>query len=443
MRKIILSLLIAALLLCAAGFAEGPVLAPIVSMEVVPLDDSTPAPTQEPAPEPTATPAPEPTATPAPEPTEVEVLVTEVKEVAVSASEAGTLMADSKPATLSVGGLFGSGMTVLGSDVPRASITAVRFEPTAVGAPADAWDVSAEQNGSVLAWIKDGALTIAGQGGVRANADSSYLFAGYSAATEIDFNGCFFTEEATDMSYMFEGCASLTALNVSALNTSDVTDMSYMFSSCVSLVSLNVRGIDTSAVTSMEGMFFMDAQLEELDVAGFNTSAAASMRSMFESCAALKSLDLSGFDISAVKDMSWMFSGCAALAQISVSADFASAKNADDMLSGCAATLNVVDVESAAESQADSEKETVEEIEEESKADKPSKQSVYAGLKLWSRGDEVERIQKKLNELGYYRGYFDGVLGPDTQKAIKAWQKDRGFEANGAIDAEQAEELFK
>ncbi len=51
--------------------------------------------------------------------------------------------------------------------------------------------------------------------------------------------------------------------------------------------------------------------------------------------------------------------------------------------------------------------------------------------KLGSRGEEVRRIQKKLKELGFYKGSVDGIYGSATQKAVKAFQKNCGITADG------------
>ncbi len=57
--------------------------------------------------------------------------------------------------------------------------------------------------------------------------------------------------------------------------------------------------------------------------------------------------------------------------------------------------------------------------------------SVTTLSKLGSRGEEVRRVQKKLKELGYYKGSVDGVYGAGTQKAVKAFQKNCGITADG------------
>ncbi|MBR5437317.1 MAG: spore cortex-lytic enzyme [Clostridia bacterium] len=57
--------------------------------------------------------------------------------------------------------------------------------------------------------------------------------------------------------------------------------------------------------------------------------------------------------------------------------------------------------------------------------------AVYTLSKIGSRGDEVRQIQKKLRELGYYKGSVDGIYGTGTQKAVKAFQKNCGITADG------------
>ncbi len=57
--------------------------------------------------------------------------------------------------------------------------------------------------------------------------------------------------------------------------------------------------------------------------------------------------------------------------------------------------------------------------------------SVYTLSKIGSRGNEVRQIQKKLKELGHYKGSVDGIYGTATQKAVKSFQKSCGITADG------------
>src|SRR5690349_9631512 len=43
------------------------------------------------------------------------------------------------------------------------------------------------------------------------------------------------------------------------------------------------------------------------------------------------------------------------------------------------------------------------------------------------RGDDVAELQRRLNALGFDAGREDGILGPDTEAAIAAFQRDAGL----------------
>ena len=58
-------------------------------------------------------------------------------------------------------------------------------------------------------------------------------------------------------------------------------------------------------------------------------------------------------------------------------------------------------------------------------------ESTYALSKLGSTGTEVKNIQKKLKELGYYKGSVDGIYGSQTKSAVTAFQRGCGITADG------------
>ena len=58
-------------------------------------------------------------------------------------------------------------------------------------------------------------------------------------------------------------------------------------------------------------------------------------------------------------------------------------------------------------------------------------ESVYALSRLGSTGGEVKRIQTKLKDLGYYKGYVDGIYGNQTKNAVLAFQRNCGITADG------------
>ena len=145
------------------------------------------------------------------------------------------------------------------------------------------------------------------------------------------------TSNVTDMSGMFEGCSSLTSLDLSNFDTSNVTDMGGMFYGCSSLTSLDLSNFDTSKVTDMSGMFEGCSSLTSLDLSNFDTSKVTHMWEMFSTCSSLTSLDLSNFDTSNVETMQYMFNDCSSLKTIYASDKFVTknVENGYNMFKNC------------------------------------------------------------------------------------------------------------
>jgi len=40
-------------------------------------------------------------------------------------------------------------------------------------------------------------------------------------------------------------------------------------------------------------------------------------------------------------------------------------------------------------------------------------------------------VQERLNELGFYYGMINGVMGPETTEAVREFQRSRGIHVNG------------
>ncbi len=179
--------------------------------------------------------------------------------------------------------------------IQKNAIQTITFLNTLADAPADAWDVSYNQKGGVLAWAVPSGnlydLYIGAEGGVVAPENCGYLFSHYGM--EHDYQNL----EAIH----FDG----------NLDTSSVTDMQAMFADS-GLTELDLSSFDTSSVTNMEWMFEYCKKLTKLDVSSFDTSAITNMHYMFHDCSSLKELDLSSFDMSNVQHKDDMFDGCPA-----------------------------------------------------------------------------------------------------------------------------------
>ena len=148
--------------------------------------------------------------------------------------------------------------------------------------------------------------------------DMSYMFNGCASLLgDLDVSS-FDTSKVTTMVSMFEGCSKITGISLSNFNTSKVTDMTFMFLDCYSLTSLNLSNFNTSIVKSMSSMFDGCSSLSSLNLSSFNTSKVTNMLRMFEDCSSLTYLDLRNFDTAAVEYFNWMFYNCSKLEKIRV-----------------------------------------------------------------------------------------------------------------------------
>ena len=223
------------------------------------------------------------------------------------------------------------------------------------------WDVSAQQDKSILAWYTTSngvyKVNIGSDSSMFGNIDSRYLFhfvgfsdkctatdtivnlnllnvsnvtnmsgmfwmTGWKSMTKLDLGSNFDTSNVTNMVCMFgeTGKQAMTTLNLgSKFNTSKVTDMSWMFSQAgwVKMTNLNLGNLfDTSNVINMQQMFSRTGSdlMTSLNLGSkFNTAKVTNMESMFQECgyALMTSLDLgNNFDTSKVTNMKKMFQGC-------------------------------------------------------------------------------------------------------------------------------------
>ena len=202
-------------------------------------------------------------------------------------------------------------------------------------------DVSEAGDGSVMAYVGNNTLTIAGDGVIIAPKNSYMMFYGLSKVTSIDLSN-FNTLKVKDMGYMFGNCTSLTSLDVSNFDTSNVTNMPVMFYHCYSLTSLDLANFDTSNVTNMQRMFSDCNSLTSLDLSNFDTSNVTNMSWMFYACKKITTLDLSNFDTSNVTNMTKMFTACNSLTGLDLSKfDTSKVVNMSYMFNYCDKLVNL------------------------------------------------------------------------------------------------------
>ena len=78
------------------------------------------------------------------------------------------------------------------------------------------------------------------------------------------------------MSNLFQGCTSLTSIDISNFNTENVISMAALFEGCSSLTSLNLSNINTDRVQFMFYMFNNCKSLKYLDISSFSDNSSSS-----------------------------------------------------------------------------------------------------------------------------------------------------------------------
>ena len=122
---------------------------------------------------------------------------------------------------------------------------------------------------------------------------------------------------AKTCTYMFKGCTNLNAVYLDKLYTNEVTDMSFMFADCASL-----EVIEFDMATSVQDDLFTPSR------DNFLTGSVTNMAGMFEGCKSLHSFYLQNLDVHSVTDFSDMFAGCTSLENMNLTG-FAENKNAN------------------------------------------------------------------------------------------------------------------
>ena len=256
------------------------------------------------------------------------------------------------------------------------------------------YDVSEEQNKSVMAYLEDdetGAgtykLTIGSKGKIIASESMRNYFYGFTNVKSMDLSNLD-TSFTTNMNSMFINCSSLTELDISNFDISNVTTFGgSLLYGCNNLVSLNMSGWDFSKVTSGNviigvGNENLKVNLSGANFSGINTSGTfsgiaeidltnanfknsdmhgvfrhtsikkvdlsnanltnANMNQMFVANTNLINVNLNNIETTGVTDMSFMFKECSNLTTVNlnnVKAD--EVVNMSSMFESCTSLINL------------------------------------------------------------------------------------------------------
>lgn len=257
------------------------------------------------------------------------------------------------------------------STIKRSTITIINIVDSYTPATThtDSWDASVAQDGSIMCYVEDAVLTIAGNGSgkIAANEDSSFMFSDigltdyFTALTALNNLSTIDFSTATNFKAIFRNCL-IVNLDVSGIDTSNVTTFHSAFRQCSKLVTLDLSSWDASKCESLYAMFFDCSALTEVNVTGWNTpnltdvdhlfnqcinlqrfdatalnaAKLTTMYCMFQNCSQLTELDVSGWDTSNAINMSFVFWGCKSLTRLAVENwNVSNVENFDHLFAHC------------------------------------------------------------------------------------------------------------
>ena len=179
----------------------------------------------------------------------------------------------------------GNNYNVFGSGLTHYYIESLEIKDN-MNIPVDAirsWDVSALQNGSVMAWVTDVdsnsryELYIGANGKVVANPNSSFAFNQLTNVKKLDITNLD-TSQVENMNNMFEELGrnifpsdNPTYIGFENLDTSNVTTMDAMFAqTTMGYVTIDFSNWDTSNLTSACNMFY-SSQMNHIGIGHIST----------------------------------------------------------------------------------------------------------------------------------------------------------------------------
>ena len=125
------------------------------------------------------------------------------------------------------------------------------------------------------------------------------------------------------MGYLFQGCISLTSVDISNLNNLNINSLNYMFNNCYSLKYINLFNFDNPNIKEMNKMFENCKDLTSIDLSNFDTSKVTNMDYLFYNCEKLEYINLFNFRDDSIRGKTEMFTGIAKNAVICINENIA------------------------------------------------------------------------------------------------------------------------
>ena len=149
--------------------------------------------------------------------------------------------------------------------------------------------------------------------------DLSYIFDACTNLKDVTFSKDTSTLSLTNVEGMFSRCESLTNIDLSPMQFNNVENAKNVFYGAKKLTTFK-GDFNLKKCKYISGFFEGCESLTEVDLSKFKTSELLEdASSLFKDCTALKSLNLTGFVFGPNCEVKGMFSGCSALKEIDLS----------------------------------------------------------------------------------------------------------------------------
>ena len=168
------------------------------------------------------------------------------------------------------------------------------------------------------------------------SSNTERMFEGCSSLTRLDLRNIEM-DNVTIALNMFSGCSSLQSLDTSKWNLGNLSNGNYMFSGCSSLQTLDTSKWNLGNLNTAENMFGQ-TKINTLDVRGWDLRKLTNTVYMFFRTP-LISLDTSGWRLNNLSTAGQMFEGCNSIISLGDTSKWGLEKltNANAMFNGCSA----------------------------------------------------------------------------------------------------------
>ena len=167
------------------------------------------------------------------------------------------------------------------------------------------------------------------------SSNTERMFEGCSSLTRLDLRNIEM-DNVTFALNMFYGCSSLQSLDTSKWNLGNLSNGNNMFSGCSSLQSLDTSKWNLGNLSNGNNMFYGCSSLQSLDTSKWNLGNLSNASSMFQSCSSLQSLDTSKWNLGNLSSASSMFQSCSSLQSLDTSKwNLGNLSSASSMFYGC------------------------------------------------------------------------------------------------------------